>query len=89
MRRWPRSRPAATSTRAAADGTTALIWAAYNGDAELVERLLEAGADADAKNEFGASAISEAAIGGYTDVVAALLEGGAEPTRRTPKARRR
>ena len=27
------------------DGTTALIWAAYNGDAELVERLLAAGAD--------------------------------------------
>jgi len=59
------------------DGTTALIWAAYNGDADLVGRLLAAGADANAQNEFGASALSEAATGGYTDVVAALLKGGA------------
>jgi len=61
----------------APDGTTPLIWAAYNGDAELVERLLAAGADPDAQNEFGTSALTEAAIGGYTDVIAALLKGGA------------
>ena len=59
------------------DGTTALIWAAYNGDADLVGRLLAAKADPNAQNEFGASALSEAATGGYTDVVAALLKGGA------------
>src|SRR5262245_14362381 len=59
------------------DGTTALIWAAYNGDADLVGRLLAAGAEANAQNEFGASALSEAATGGYTDGVAALLKGGA------------
>jgi ankyrin repeat protein len=61
----------------APDGTTALIWAAYNADAELVGRLLRAGADADAQNAFGTSALAEAAIGGYTDVIAALLDGGA------------
>jgi ankyrin repeat protein len=59
------------------DGTTALIWAAYNGDADLVARLLAAGADANAQNQFGASALSEAATAGYTEVVAALLKGGA------------
>ncbi len=74
-----------TSTRAAADGTTALIWAAYNGDAELAERLIAAGADLDVKNEFGTSALSEAAIGGYTDVIAALLARGAEPNLANPE----
>jgi ankyrin repeat protein len=67
------------------DGTTALIWAAYNNDAELVERLLAAGADANAKNEFGSSAIGEAAIGGYADVIAALLEGGADANLPNPE----
>ena len=69
----------------AADGTTALIWAAYNGDAELVERLIAAGADLDVKNEFGTSALSEAAIGGYTAVIAALLARGAEPNMANPE----
>jgi uncharacterized protein len=48
------------------------------GPAELARELLAAGADADAKNEFGSFALAEAAIGGYTDVIAALLKGGAD-----------
>ncbi len=67
------------------DGTTALIWAAYNADATLVEKLVDAGADANAKNAFGASALSEAAIGGYADVIAALLEGGADANITNPE----
>src|SRR5262245_5262500 len=67
------------------DGTTALIWAAYNGDADLVGRLLAAGAEANAQNEFGASALSEAATGGYTDGVAALLKGGANADLANPE----
>src|SRR5512134_1730210 len=69
----------------AADGTTALIFAAYNGDADLVQRLLKAGADPNAKNEFGTFALAEAAIGGYTDVIAALLKGGAEADLANPE----
>jgi ankyrin repeat protein len=67
------------------DGTTALIWAAYNGDAALVQKLIDAGADVDAKNEFGTSALSEAAIGGYADVIAALLKGKADPNITNPE----
>src|SRR5580693_3901469 len=44
------------------DGTTALHWAAHNGDVDLVDRLLGAGADAKAKNQFGATPMSEAAF---------------------------
>ena len=46
------------------DGSTALMWATYHGDLELVQRLIAAGADADAQNDFGAFALSEAAISG-------------------------
>jgi ankyrin repeat protein len=61
-----------------ADGTTALIWAAYNGDADLTKRLVSAGADVEARNDFGAFALSEAAMTGSTPVINALLAGGAK-----------
>jgi ankyrin repeat protein len=61
------------------DGTTALHWAAHNGDAELVDRLLKAGADAKARNQFGATPMSEAAFGGNVLTIEALLKAGADP----------
>jgi ankyrin repeat protein len=63
----------------AADGSTALLWAAHNGDAELVDRLLKAGADVKVKNDFGATAMSEAASAGSTAVIEKLLSAGADP----------
>ncbi len=44
-----------------ADGTSALHWAVYHGDANLVARLLAAGADANARNDYGSTPMSEAA----------------------------
>lgn len=61
------------------DGTTALHWAAHNGDVELVDRLLRAGADAKAKNQFGASPMSEAAFLGNVAIIEKLLKAGADP----------
>ena len=61
------------------DGTTALHWAAHNGDAELVDRLLRAGADAKAKNQFGATPMSEAAFLGNVAIIEKLLKAGADP----------
>ena len=60
-------------------GTTALHWAAHNGDVELVNRLLRAGADAKAKNQFGATPMSEAAFLGNIPIMEALLGAGADP----------
>ena len=39
------------------DGTTALHWAAHNGDSDTVARLLEAGADVSAVNRYGIAPI--------------------------------
>ena len=40
------------------DGTTALHWAVHNADADMVDRLIRAGANISAKNEFGTTPIS-------------------------------
>jgi uncharacterized protein len=64
------------------DGTTALMWAAYQDDAELVRQLLAAGADVGARNDYGASALSEAAIQGSAATIEALLKGGADANAR-------
>jgi ankyrin repeat protein len=46
------------------DGSTALQWAAYRGDASEVQRLIHAGANASVANNYGATAMSIAAEGG-------------------------
>jgi ankyrin repeat protein len=64
------------------DGTTALMIAAHYANAELVQRLLTAGAAADARNEYGATALSEAAMQGSAAVIGVLLKAGADPNER-------
>ena len=60
------------------DGTTALHWAAHNGDADLVDRLIKAGADVNAKNEFGSTPIVEAALSNSTPSYRQPAEGGSQ-----------
>lgn len=60
------------------DGTTLLHWAVYYDDAELVDSLVERGADPAARNDYGATPLSQAAIIGNADVIALLLEAGAD-----------
>ena len=64
-----------------AEGTSALLWAAYNSSADLVSLLLEAGADANAPSQFGVTPLLQAARNGDAATVRALLEGGADVTR--------
>ena len=61
------------------DGSTALLYAAYQGDVELVAALLAKGADPNLRNEYGAFPLSEAVQAEAQDVVALLLANKADP----------
>jgi ankyrin repeat protein len=60
-----------------ADGSTALQWAAYDGDVARVKQLLKQGADAKAANNYGANAMQLAAEIGSADIIKLLLDAGA------------
>jgi ankyrin repeat protein len=57
----------------AVDGTTALHWAVYSKDIELVEMLLDEGADPNARNDYGASPMTVASEHGNYDIMKALV----------------
>jgi ankyrin repeat protein len=63
----------------AADGTTALYWAAERDDAPMVAALLKSGADARAKSRYGVSPLVLAAANGNGEIVRQLLQAGADP----------
>jgi uncharacterized protein len=61
-----------------ANRTTALHYAAYSEDADLVERLLKAGAKPNVVNDFGSTPMSEAAQVGNAAIIKLLLKAGAD-----------
>jgi ankyrin repeat protein len=62
------------------DGMTALHWASRNGDAELTQMLLFAGANVKATTRLGGyTPLMMAAEQGHAAVIAALLTGGSDP----------
>ena len=60
------------------DGTTALHWAVYQGDLDLVKTLLERGADVTLRNAYGVTAMATAAVEGDLKIIEALLAAGAD-----------
>jgi ankyrin repeat protein len=60
------------------DDSTALLWATYKVDRELVRALLKAGAKANVTNRFGASPLSEAVKLGDAELARMLLDAGAD-----------
>jgi ankyrin repeat protein len=61
------------------DGSTALSWATYKVDHELVRALLKAGAKANITNAYGSSPLTEAVKLGDVELVRMLLEAGSHP----------
>ena len=61
------------------DGTTALHWAVRYDDVALVERLIKAGAKANATNRYGVTPIALACESGSGAVVEQLLKAGVSP----------
>jgi hypothetical protein len=66
------------TTMAAVDADHQLLDAAEKGDLALVQSLLEKGADVNAKNGSGATALMLAAGQGHQNVVRLLLDKGAD-----------
>ena len=63
----------------AADGTTALHWAARSGHLDIAQMLLAAGADVTARSRTGVTALGLAAANGDAAIIGALLAAGANP----------
>ncbi len=56
----------------------AIVYAAYDGEYDLVLSLLERGDDVNAKTELGESALLAATTSGFLGIVEVLLENGAD-----------
>jgi ankyrin repeat protein len=65
------------------DGSTALYWAVYQNDAEMVDLLLRAGANATIGNQYGATPLLVACTNGNAAIVERLLKAGADPNARS------
>jgi ankyrin repeat protein len=60
------------------DGSTALLWATYSVDHEMVKALLKAGAKANVTNRFGSTPLTEAVKLGDVDLTRMLLDAHAD-----------
>jgi len=59
-------------------GCTALMIAAWNGNAEIVQMLVDAGAQLNVQNNYGRTALFLAAHNGKVEIVKLLIAAGAE-----------
>ncbi len=60
------------------DGLTALIYAVSMGHVEVVQQLLQAGADVNAKEKEGRTALTLAKEKGHKEVIKMLKKAGAK-----------
>jgi ankyrin repeat protein len=69
------------------DGATALHWAVYRSDREMVDVLLAAGANPKAANREGSTPLWLASINGDAAIMEALLRAGADANEHLPLGR--
>jgi uncharacterized protein len=69
------------------DGATALHWAVYRGRRDILEVLLNAGANPKIANRAGSTSLWLASINGDAAAIAALLDAGADPNEKLPLGR--
>ena len=69
------------------DGATALHWAVYRSDQQMVDLLLRAGANPKAANREGSTPLWLASINGNAAIIEALLKAGADANERLPLGR--
>lgn len=69
----------AKGARANQDGWTALHYAAWVGDVDIIDMLLKKSAQVDAPSPNGTTPLMMAARGGHIHAVKALLDAGADP----------
>jgi len=70
-----------------ADGATALHWAVFKSNKELVDILLKAGANPKAANREGSTPLWIASVNGDAATIEALLTAGADPNEKLPLGR--
>ena len=71
--------PAVDVNVPAPDGSTALLWATYNVDHEMVRALLKRGAKVNIANRYGDNPLTEAVKLGDVELTRMLLDAGANP----------
>jgi ankyrin repeat protein len=69
---------------AEADGTTPLHWVVQANDAEMVQLLIWAGANAKTANRLGVTPLAVAALNGNATIIEILVKAGADPNAAGP-----
>ncbi len=77
--------PGALRAAVQADGTTALHWAAWVDDLEMVRLLLRAGAPPQTANRYGVTPLMMAATNGNAGIIETLIAAGADPHAAMPE----
>jgi ankyrin repeat protein len=71
------------------DGSTALLWAVYNGNLEMVRALVAAQAKVDTPNRFGVTPLLQASRTGDAAIIARTPQGGRQHVAHSPGRRTR